>query len=98
MYQRGYYHHPANTLRTFAGTAEEATEMTRWTRISLGALALLASFAAMSGGDAPQADATFPGANGKIAFERRVNNAYEIWVMDSEGEHETNITNNPGND
>src|SRR3990172_2918243 len=72
--------------------------MTRWTRVSLAAMTLLTLAGAVRSGGTPGVQATFPGANGKIAFERRVGNTYEIWVMDSEGEHETNVTNNAAND
>src|SRR3989337_4295652 len=72
--------------------------MTRWTRVSLAALTLLTLAGAVRSGGTPGVQATFPGANGKIAVERRIGNTFEIFVMDSEGEHETNLTNNAAND
>ena len=40
---------------------------------------------------APSAHATFPGANGKIAFVR----GSDIWVMNADGSGQVNLTNSP---
>jgi hypothetical protein len=40
----------------------------------------------------------FPGANGKVAFERSVGGDTEIFVMDPDGQNQVNLTNSPGND
>lgn len=69
-------------------------------RLAFGALALalIGILAAkMWPGGAP-AHATFPGANGRIAFERDVGGNLEIFVMNDDGTGETNLSNNPGND
>jgi Tol biopolymer transport system component len=46
---------------------------------------------------ASSAQASFPGANGKIAFEQCVSprGPCDIWVMNSDGSGRTNLTNNP---
>lgn len=45
-----------------------------------------------------QTKATLPGANGKIAFERKVGDASDIFVMNADGTGQTNLTNHPAND
>jgi Tol biopolymer transport system component len=47
---------------------------------------------------ARQADAAFPGANGKIAFETNRDGNYEIYKMDADGTNSTRLTNNTAND
>ncbi len=42
--------------------------------------------------------AVTPGGNGRIAFIRSVNNAFDIFTMNVDGSGETNITNHPAND
>ncbi len=47
----------------------------------------------------PATHAAFPGANGKLAFERNLNgNNSEIIVANPDGTGQTNITNDPSND
>ncbi len=46
----------------------------------------------------PPAGATFPGANGKIAFERDLSGQRDIFVINEDGGGETNLTDNPAND
>jgi len=63
-----------------------------WVTIALFALA-----AAGSSG-APDGHASFEGANGKIVFSSDRDGNAEIYAMDSNGENETNLTNNPASD
>jgi len=46
----------------------------------------------------PAGHATFPGANGKIAFTTNRDGNTEIYVMNADGSDQTNLTNNPAND
>ena len=50
-----------------------------------------------SGGWSP-ARAAFPGDNGKIAFVSNRDSNFEIYIMESDGSNQTNITNNPAYD
>ena len=47
---------------------------------------------------APAAHATFPGSNGKIAFESNRTGNLEIFVMNADGSGVTQITHFAGND
>jgi Tol biopolymer transport system component len=48
---------------------------------------------------APSANAAFPGANGKIAFDtNRDGGDFEIYVMDASGANQTRLTNQAGQD
>lgn len=46
----------------------------------------------------PTGYATFPGTNGKVAFESYRDSNAEIYTMNPDGSGQTNLTNNPGND
>lgn len=58
----------------------------------------LAVLAALSVDSSPPAVATFPGSNGKIAFERIINGQRDIFVINEDGSGEINLTNNPAED
>jgi TolB protein len=59
-------------------------------------MALAALAGALDG--PPDAHATFPGPNGKIAFERSAPTTYDIFVMNADGSAQTNLTNHAAND
>src|SRR3989442_1750383 len=42
----------------------------------------------------PHAGATVPGANGRIAFTSNRDANHEVYVMNADGSHQTNLTNN----
>ena len=46
-------------------------------------------------GDAPPAEAAFPGENGKIAFVKVQGGNHEIYTMNPDGSEQANITNSP---
>jgi Tol biopolymer transport system component len=61
----------------------------------IGALSLLACVLAL----ATPASASFPGANGKLAFTSDPTGAdLELYSMDADGSGQTNLTNNPDSD
>jgi TolB protein len=67
----------------------------------LRALAVLVALAVAAGSlteTAKPAKATFPGANGKIAFESNRDGNSEIYVMKADGSNQTNLTNNAAAD
>ncbi len=49
-------------------------------------------------GDAAASIAAFPGVNGKIAFTSDRDGDKEIYVMNSDGTNQTNLSNNVTND
>ena len=67
--------------------------MLRHTRIALIALIAAATLAALGGGPAL---ATFPGQNGRIAFQRfDANGAFQIWTANPDLTHQVQLTNDP---
>jgi Tol biopolymer transport system component len=65
----------------------------RLTAFSLSAFLI----AVLMSGTVP-AGATFPGANGKIAFESNRDGNFEIYVMNPDGTSQTRLTTNPADD
>src|SRR5207249_5876407 len=71
--------------------------------VTFGAMvaALLLAAVGLEGHQWSNAEAAFPGSNGKIAFVRQLELAQgwgEIFVMDADGSNQTQISNHPGFD
>jgi Tol biopolymer transport system component len=47
---------------------------------------------------APSAEAAFPGANGRIAFDRNVSGNWDVYSMDADGTDESRLTTDPATD
>jgi TolB protein len=65
--------------------------------ISLVVLLTLSAVAVIESNNAPSASATYPGTNGKIAFQGENPNppSFDIFVMNPDGTGITNLSNNP---
>jgi Tol biopolymer transport system component len=67
-------------------------------RFLVAAMGTSAAVALAAAGAGTSPAATFPGANGKITFERFVDGDAEVFVMGADGQNQTNLTDNPAND
>ena len=61
-------------------------------------VAVVGGMVVLSGPRSEPAEGAFPGQNGKIAFGSTRDGNHEIYVMNTDGSDQTNLTNNAGID
>ena len=74
-------------------TAVLAASALRHSVVPMGILVLLATVVALLALASSPAESAFPGANGMIAFTTDRDGNNEVYVMNADGDGQTNLTN-----